>query len=64
VANEQIAWRKSSFCANTACVEIAFSGREVLMRDSKDACGAVLRFSTDEWTEFTDGIAAGEFLVE
>jgi Domain of unknown function (DUF397) len=54
-------WRKSSFCGSSACVEVARSGDEFLLRDSKDADSPVLRFTTDEWAAFVAGVNAGEF---
>jgi hypothetical protein len=54
-------WRKSSRCGNAACVEVAKAGDDFLVRDSKDADGAVLRFTKDEWVAFVAGVNAGEF---
>lgn len=56
-------WRRSSFCAgaNTTCVEVATDETGVLVRDSKDPAGPVLRFAHDEWERFVRGVAAGEF---
>jgi hypothetical protein len=54
-------WRKSSFCGSSACVEVARSGDEFLLRDSKDANSPVLKFTSDEWSAFVAGINAGEF---
>jgi hypothetical protein len=51
-------WRKSSRSNGQAnCVEIAFLGTSVAMRDSKDrGSGPILRFSQDEWTAFVAGV--------
>ena len=48
-------WRKSSYSGadNGGCVEVAFTTREVGVRDSKDADGPVLRFSPSQWLAFT-----------
>jgi hypothetical protein len=54
-------WRKSSFCGNGACVEVAKSGDEFFVRDSKDGNSPVLRFTKDEWVAFVAGVSAGEF---
>lgn len=54
-------WRRSSFCEQGACAEVAFDGDAVLVRDSKDPDGGVLRFTADEWAAFTAGVKAGEF---
>jgi Domain of unknown function (DUF397) len=54
---------KSSYsgAANPACVEVGFVTAAILMRDSKDPDGPVLRFTTDEWKAFVSGVKAGEF---
>lgn len=58
-----VAFRKSSFsgAVNPNCVEVGFVTAEVLLRDSKNPRGAVLRFTTDEWRAFLAGVKAGEF---
>jgi hypothetical protein len=43
-------WRKSSASGgNGACVEIAKSGSFVLVRDSRDQSGAVLKIISAQW---------------
>jgi len=56
-------WVKSSLSfANGNCVEVAnLSGGEVGVRNSRDAAGAVLRFTPDEWHAFIGGVRNGEF---
>ncbi|HXL89674.1 MAG TPA: DUF397 domain-containing protein [Streptosporangiaceae bacterium] len=56
-------FRKSSFsgASNPACVEVGFETSAVLMRDSKDQDGPVLRFTVEEWRAFLAGVKAGEF---
>jgi hypothetical protein len=54
-------WRKSTYTLKGACVEVAFVGRSVLLRDSKRPSGAVLEFSAEEWTAFLEGVRNGEF---
>lgn len=56
-------WRRSGTCqgADSTCVEVALSGAEVAVRDSKDADGPVLRFTPREWAAFLAGVRAGEF---
>ena len=49
-------WRKSSRCADNGCVEVAATSDGILVRDSTDAEGSVLRFSRVAWTEFIDAI--------
>ena len=57
----EINWQRSSFCGNSACVEVARVGDEWLMRNSTDVDGPVLRFTREEWTAFESGVRNGEF---
>lgn len=56
-------WRTSGRCANGDCVEVAFLGGEVAVRDSKEKSrhGPVLRFTVPEWSAFLAAARAGEF---
>jgi Domain of unknown function (DUF397) len=49
-------WRKSRKSASGNCVEVAFVGEVVMVRDSKDPSGDVLEFGAREWTDFVDAI--------
>jgi hypothetical protein len=57
----ELAWRKSSRCGNTTCVEVAKDGDEYLIRDSKDLSMTPLRFTREEWVAFEAGVRGGEF---
>ncbi|MET1075142.1 MAG: DUF397 domain-containing protein [Umezawaea sp.] len=49
-----VEWRKSSYSGggnNGNCVEVAFTGAEVEVRDSKNA-GARLAFPAESWKRF------------
>ena len=50
-------WRKSSYSGNGGgnCVEVATGGR-VLVRDSQDRSGTVLRFPPAAWRRFADRV--------
>lgn len=54
-------WRRSTFCANGTCLEVADLGDSVLVRDSKNPDSAHLRFSIEEWEIFCGAVASGEF---
>lgn len=47
-------WRKSSYSGDNSgnCVEVAGSGNRVLVRDTNDRNGAMLRISPDAWRRF------------
>jgi hypothetical protein len=52
-----LSWRKSSYSGNGGgnCVEVA-SGALVLVRDSQDRAGTVLRFPSAAWRKFADQV--------
>lgn len=56
-------WRKSSRsgpnCDN--CVEVAFVGGAIAVRDSKNPTGPALVFTPGEWDAFVGGAKDGEF---
>lgn len=55
----RIEWRKSSHSINGECVEMAPLTDAVAVRDSKDATGPVLLFSTGQWHRFVRAAARG-----
>ena len=57
----RVEWHKSSYSNSTGCVEIAFVGGLVAVRDSKDPGGPALIFTTHEWEAFLAGARGGEF---
>ncbi len=56
-------WRHGSTSqgSDQTCVDVAVRERQVLMRDSKDPAGPVLRFTFAEWQVFLHGVRGGEF---
>ena len=55
-------WRKSTISGDGGCVEVAYTGGTIGVRDSKDAgSGPILRFSEREWSAFLAGVRFGEF---
>jgi hypothetical protein len=54
-------WRKSSWSIfNGNCVEVAVLPDGIVVRDSKDADGPVLRFTSDEWDAFIREVRSGK----
>lgn len=51
----------SSQGSDQTCVDVAVRDAQVLVRDSKDPAGPVLRFRFLEWQVFLRGVRAGEF---
>jgi Domain of unknown function (DUF397) len=57
-------WKKSSRSNGNGgnnCVEVAFLGDAVAVRDSKDKGGPALLFNPAEWEAFLGGAKDGEF---
>jgi hypothetical protein len=56
---EVATWRKSSYSSSSgdACVEVADADRVVLVRDTTDRDGVVLRVSAETWRGFTRTLA-------
>jgi hypothetical protein len=55
-------WRKSSYSGNggSDCVEVASNGDRVLVRDTQDRLGLVLRFNPTAWRRFADRVKTGQ----
>jgi hypothetical protein len=54
-------WRKSRASADQgACVEVAFHGSAVLVRDSRDQSGPVLAVTAGSWRKLLDRIRGGD----
>ena len=56
-------WAKSTFSHTNGCVEVAFVGGQVAVRDSKDRGGPVLRFTPREWRAFLLAVRNDEFTL-
>ena len=54
-------WRKASYSSNGGgnCVEVADHRSRVLVRDTLDRSGPVLRLCPDAWRRFTGQVKAG-----
>jgi hypothetical protein len=55
------AWGKSARSGSNGCVEVAFVGGQVAVRDSKNRDGSVLLFTSLEWKAFIDAVRDGQF---
>jgi Domain of unknown function (DUF397) len=52
-------WRVSSYSGSQGeCVEVGRAERAVVVRDTKDRAGAVLRVSAETWRAFAASIRA------
>lgn len=54
-------WRKSSRsggASNTNCVEVAFAGPAVAVRDSKNPAAATLAFPSVRWSSFLHALGS------
>jgi hypothetical protein len=54
-------WVTSGRCETSSCVEAAFVDDGVLIRNSVDPTGPVLRFTPEEWIAFVAGVRDGNF---
>lgn len=54
-------WRTSTWSQDTNCVEVAYSGGEVRVRDTKNRAAAMVSVKPEDWRAFVDGVKAGEF---
>lgn len=57
----EVAFTKSSFCTLDACVEVGHDAGDVLVRDSKHPETQPLRFTAEEWRAFLAGARDGGF---
>ena len=54
-------WTRSTFCSESACLEVAVVDGDVMVRDSKDLSRPPLRLSIEAWRAFRDGVSGGDF---
>lgn len=55
------AWRRSTRCESSACVEVRRVDGGVQVRDSKAPDREPLVFDMNEWKAFVAGVRSGEF---
>jgi hypothetical protein len=56
-----LSWRKSSFCANTECAEVAARDGVIYMRNSAHPSNGGVAQSVQSWRDLVQAIKAGEF---
>lgn len=62
---ESAKWRKSVISDTGGCVEVAFAGGAIGVRDTKaNGAGPILEFNEREWRAFVEGARRGEFDYE
>lgn len=51
-------WRKSSYSGQSGgnCIEVADHGSRIIVRDTKDRQGPMLRVTPDAWRRFADQV--------
>jgi len=52
----EVAWARAGHRGGGECVEVGHTEDEVLMRDSKDPDGVVLRLTRDQWRQFIQSL--------
>jgi hypothetical protein len=60
VSDFALAWTRSTFCADTSCIELSTMDGDVFLRGSKNVGVPALRFSMAEWDDFRTAVAAGQ----
>jgi Domain of unknown function (DUF397) len=58
---EPLVWRRSSRCEAGACIEMAHSGTQILVRDSKIPDSPRLVFGEMQWDSFVVAVRRGDF---
>jgi hypothetical protein len=59
--DNQPQWRRSSRCDGGQCVEVAFTGALVAMRDGKNPADPHLSMEPHSWMAFVGAVRTGEF---
>lgn len=59
--SRSIEWRRSSLCESGACVEVAFLGEVIALRNSESPDGPVLTCTPEHWAAFLAAVKDGIF---
>jgi hypothetical protein len=52
-------WRRSTHCADSACIEVRTTADTVIVRSTTNP-GAALTLDAEQWADLLDSIKAGE----
>lgn len=58
---DDLPWRIARSCNGGTCVRVAPSGKMIILGDSKNPDGPVLRYTRSEWDTFITEIKHGYF---
>jgi hypothetical protein len=60
-----LSWRKSSYSGNggATCIEVADNNSRVLVRDTQDKTGPMLRFTPNAWRRLVDQVRSDASLA-
>ena len=58
--DRSLIWLSSSACADSACLQVAFSGNEVLIRNNQRP-DEIAKVTREEWEVFLAGVGKGDF---
>jgi hypothetical protein len=61
---DPIAWRRSRSCESGACVEVAFLGESVGVRNSESPGNPMLTCTSRQWEVFVAAVQDGAFNAE
>ena len=54
-------WLRARKCSTGACIEVAFDGETVILRNSADPNRTLLLASREDWDAFSEAVRNGEF---
>jgi uncharacterized protein DUF397 len=63
-SGSELDWRRSTNCANSGCVEVAVTDREIKMRSSNNPESGVISFRHHEWLSFITAVKAGKCEID
>jgi hypothetical protein len=52
MADGELVWKTSSYTNTKECVEVAFAGESVWIRDTFDRDGQIVAIPVESWTRF------------